>query len=475
MIRLFAIAGYFYQSAAAVVLIFAISHLLGAADYTSFSLALASSQLLSVLMFEWLQLAGLRFLAAAGPSDAARLRWSLFAAAILSAAALGAIGTGASLLSPLAPGVVALGLTVAVLQGITDLYFLTIRLSDRLGSASFLLALRATALLGGAVMGATMAGTAEATLLGIVCGHAAGLIVALIVHRTPLRPVPFRVTLADWGEFCRYGMLAAGASVIHLSVPVLLRFIVIGRLGATGAGAGFSMALDLLQRPFWVLNAAIHTVSYPDVVNDFENASRAKAAQSAGRMFEFMICATIVLLGGLIAFIPDAAGFLVPRESLDGFLTAAPMVAVFYFLHTHLQATIALVPHLEKLATRLLIVAAGQLGLVAVAAAFAVAAGLSPRGAVVCGSMATAVVTLLALGPTIRFSAFPRWSLANEALVAAALIGSMAALPGPSTTWLVGKILLAASLTLFIAWRGDFLMLARPNGSRAVTADDPAT
>src|SRR5258708_13006775 len=81
MIRLLALVSYVYQSAAAIILIFAISHVLPPADYTSFSLVLASSQLLSVLMFEWLQLAGLRFLAAAKGEDAAGLRWSLFAAA----------------------------------------------------------------------------------------------------------------------------------------------------------------------------------------------------------------------------------------------------------------------------------------------------------------------------------------------------------------------------------------------------------
>src|SRR4051812_26894623 len=149
MTRLLAIAGYFYQSAAAVILIFAISHLLAAADYTNFSLALASSQLLCVLTFEWLQLAGLRFLAAAKGNDAARLRWSLFAAGLLSAGALVAIGGGALVTSGLAPDVIVLGLSIAVLQGFTDLYFLSVRLSDRLGTASLLLALRATALLGG--------------------------------------------------------------------------------------------------------------------------------------------------------------------------------------------------------------------------------------------------------------------------------------------------------------------------------------
>jgi hypothetical protein len=58
---------------------------------------MASSQLLCVLMFEWLQLAGLRFLAAAKENEAARLRSSLFAAALMSAAALIAVGSCASL------------------------------------------------------------------------------------------------------------------------------------------------------------------------------------------------------------------------------------------------------------------------------------------------------------------------------------------------------------------------------------------
>ncbi|WP_440637782.1 hypothetical protein ACSHT2_27390 [Bradyrhizobium sp. PUT101] len=461
MTRLLAMAGYFYQSAAAIILIFAISHLLPAADYTNFSLALASSQLLCVLMFEWLQLAGLRFLAAARENEAARLRWSLFAAGLSSAGALIVVGSCASLASVLPTGIVALGLGISVLQGLTDLYFLSVRLSDRLGIASLLLALRATALLTGAAAGAASSGTAEAALLGVAAGHTLGLLAGLVAYRTPLDRPSLRTMLADWKDFSRYGMLAAGASVIHLSVPVLLRVIVIGRLGATGAGAGFSIALDLLQRPFWVLNAAIHTVSYPEVVNDFEHGTSAKSVQSARRMLEFMICTTLVLLGGLVGFIPDAARILVPRESLDGFLQTAPAIAAFYFLHTHLQATIAVVPHLEKLATRLVLVAAGQLALVVALSLVAVSAGLSPRGAVGCASLATLATILAALGPTLRFEAFPRWSLVMQALVAAILIGSLGSMPTEPAAWLTGKIMIAALATAIIAWRGDFLMLAR--------------
>lgn len=461
MTRLLAMAGYVYQSAAAVILIFAISHLLPAADYTNFSLALASSQLLCVLMFEWLQLAGLRFLAAAGDNEAARLRWSLFAAGLSSAAALVVVGSCASLASALPAGIIALGLGISVLQGLADLYFLSVRLSDRLGVASSLLALRATALLAGAAAGGVISGTAEAALLGIASGHLLGLVAGLVAYRTPLERASLQAMLADWKTFAGYGMLAAGASVIHLSLPVLLRVIIIGRLGATGAGAGFSMALDLLQRPFWVLNAAIHTVSYPDVVKDFEHGTVMKSVQSARRMFEFMICTTLVLLGGLVGFIPDAARILVPRESLDGFLATAPAVAAFYFLHTHLQATVAVVPHLEKLATRLVVVAAGQLAIVAAVALAAVWAGLSPQQAVGCAALATLATILIALGPTLRFEAFPRLSLVMQALAAAILIGSLAAMPTGPATWLTGKIVIAAIATAVIGWRGDFLLLAR--------------
>src|SRR5260370_38130710 len=111
-------------------------------------------------------------------------------------------------------------------------------------------------------------------------------------------------------------MLGGGASVIHMSVPVMIRFIVISRLGAAGAaaGAGFSMAIDLLQRPFWVLNAAIHTVSYPEAITHFEHGTDEEARKSTARLFHFMVCPTAQMLGRSTAFLPDAARISVPRS-----------------------------------------------------------------------------------------------------------------------------------------------------------------
>jgi hypothetical protein len=68
---------------------------------------------------------------------------------------------------------------------------------------------------------------------------------------------------------------------------------------------------------------------------------------------------------------------------------------------------------------------------------------------------------LVALGPTLRFEAFPRWPLVMQALVAAILIGSLGSMPTEPATWLAGKIVIAAIATAVIGWRGDFLMPAR--------------
>lgn len=456
MVRLLALGSYVYQSATAIVLIFAISHILAPADYTIFSLALASSQLLCVLMFEWLQLAGVRFLAPATGSEAARLRSSLFSAAGLSTLALVLVGGVISLFTKLSPGITAIGLALAVAQGVTDLHFMMIRVSGRLGAAAWLMIGRATLLLAGAIAGAIVFGHAMATLAGLVLGHVISLLLASLSDRSLLQWRPRRTTRADLAGFCRYGMLAAGASVLHLSVPVMIRLIVIGRLGSSAA-AGFSMALDLLQRPFTVLVSAIHTVNYPDVVVRFDRGSDRDARQTTARLFDFIICSTAIMLGGLIGFLPDVARLFVPRDILAGFLSAAPAAAAFYFLHLHLQGTLAILPHLQKSALRLVVVAACQLLAVSVCSGLASAAGIAPPGIIAAAAVATTAVMLFASGPTIRFGAVPRPYLIAAAAVAAIAIGSLSTLPSEPLIWLVGKSAFSVMAIALIAWRGDFL------------------
>lgn len=460
MTRLFALVGVVYQSAAAIMLIFLLGRILSPLAYATFSLALASSQLLSVLMFEWLQLAGVRFLAAAPEQDGARLRSSLFGAALVSALGLVAIGSvAASIATPISAGVSLAGMALAVAQGATDLQFMVIRVSHKLGVTAFLLILRATLMVGGATAGAWFYGTANAALLGILGAQIASLIVGLLLHPQSLRRVPRRALLDDWSGFARYGMLAAGASVIHLSVPVSIRFVVVSGLGeaAPAVTAGFSMAIDLLQRPFAVLVAAIHTVNYPEVVHRFEHGSTDDARAGVAHLLDFIVCATMVMLGGLLGFLPDAGYLFVPASVLPSFLQTSAAASFFYFAHCHLQSTLAIVPHLTKSAARLVVVAACQLVLVLAVAVPTQAMTGSPTYVLGSAIGATAVVIVLAAGPMIRFGAMPRWGLAAASVVAAVFIGAFSQMPSASAGWLTAKMAVAAVIVALLAWKGRFL------------------
>src|SRR5258708_37951319 len=100
----------------------------------------------------------------------------------------------------------------------------------------------------------------------------------------------------------------------------------------------------------------MHAVSYPEVVTHFEHGTGAGAKKSTARLFDFMICATAVMLGGLIGFLPAAGRIFVPRGILESFLAVAAAVSLFYFLHTPLHATLAVIPHLRESATRFVFV-----------------------------------------------------------------------------------------------------------------------
>jgi hypothetical protein len=178
-------------------------------------------------------------------------------------------------------------------------------------------------------------------------------------------------------------------------------------------------------------------------------------------MLEFILCATIVMLGGLIGLLPDAAHLFVPADLLVDFLNAAPVAAIFYFLHTHLQATLAIVPHLTKSATRLVVVAACQLLLVSAASSIGALLHISVAGQIASAALATALIILFASGPLIRFRAAPKVLLILEATVAAAAIAMLAAAPSDSLTWLAGKIVFAGLAVVLVTWRGDLLASAR--------------
>lgn len=463
MIRLIAMMSYVYQSVTAVMLIFGVSHILTAPDYTSFSLALASSQFLSVFAFEWVQLAGIRFLSSSDRGNAAIIKTSLFTVEFLSAGALLAVGTIVAVSRDLPAPTISLGLAIAILQGMTDLHFMMIRVSGQLGLAAVLMIMRASLLLLAALLGALHFGSAEGALLGMLAGQLAALVLGSVKDRSLLQWRPLQTDRSYLIAFCRYGMLAAGASVTHLSIPIVIRIVVVNSFGVTNpASAGFSMALDIMQRPYNVLVSAIHTVNYPDVVAHFDRSSQLEAKRAAARLFEFVICSTILLFGGLIGILPDLAWIVVPEHLRASFLAVEPSAATFFFLHTHLQATLAVVPHLQKAALRLVLVAFGQLICVSVFVLAIVTLALPPTMSLWGAALATSILIVCASGPTLRFGAAPDMVLTFTAIVGGATIGALVFLPSTTVLSVAAKCLLAVLIVLLVTWKGKFLSTPRP-------------
>jgi O-antigen/teichoic acid export membrane protein len=458
MTKLFVMGGYLYQSIAAIGLVFAVSHLVDSASYTVFSLVFALSQFIAVLAFEWLQIAGTRFLAGADAGEKTRLRSAVFSAFGLSAVALLAAAPVAFHFTAARPLTAALALGVAIAQSLADLLLTMLRVDNRLVPSAGLAIFRASCLVTLATLGAWLHPFAEGALAGMLLAQLCGIAAVGLYDRRLVRWNWRETHRSDLLAYCRYGMRAAAASVMHLAASVSMRFLIVGRLGPSSAdAAGFSLAFDLLQRPFSVLVAAVHMVSFPEVAAKYDRASPEEAKAATARLFEFLLCSTALLMAGMIAFTADVAWLVVPAPTLPAFLLVAPAVTFLAFVNTHLQVTGAVVIHLQKRTERLVLVALGQLLVTVPSCWLVLAQGGSAATAIGVASGATLLWGFAMAAPTIRFGAIPDLGLVAACGAAAAAVFSLGWISPDPWPLFAAKIAAAGALTFFVLWRGRFL------------------
>ena len=209
-------------------------------------------------------------------------------------------------------------------------------------------------------------------------------------------------------------------------------------------------------------------VHYPEVVAAHDRAAPPEAKAATAHLLEFILCASAVMLGGLIAFLPEAARLLVKGDWQADFVRVGTAATLFYFLHTQIQTTLALVPQLQERTARLIAVAAGQLAAVAALVAAGIVLGASPRDALLLAALGTAAVSLCAAGPTLRYGALPDGRVTGASVLGAGLIAASALHVDAGPAWLGLRIVLSAAVVGAIAWAGDFLQIRRERagGSR---------
>jgi O-antigen/teichoic acid export membrane protein len=236
------------------------------------------------------------------------------------------------------------GLAVC-LWGWTDLQVTVTRYRGELERSARMQIARAALLVLGAVAGAAL-GTAGSAFAGLT----AALVVSAMLFSL-MDPVLRRFSLrqASWPQsrkFLSYGIPAAGASTIHLLIPVALRWLLAAATGPVAFG-GAALAIDLLQRPFAVALTAFHNLIFPDVIRSYDSDALDRG-RSLGAYYENQIWIACLVAGAVIAVLPEASTLLVdPAFSYTFGLVAVPATIMFLF-RSWLQNTVSAAAHLAK-------------------------------------------------------------------------------------------------------------------------------
>jgi O-antigen/teichoic acid export membrane protein len=455
--RLVAIAGYGVQACLALGTVLVVAWLLPAPEFSRYSVIAATAQFGAILAFEWIRIGTMRFYPGADSGTAVAERKTIGGLFPLPVLVLGI--PAFALLN------YALGLTFAVLivalvvaQALSDLHMTLVRFSGQLPRFSRMQLARSLLLFAGTIAGAWQGGTAVHALTGLLGGHLLALGTNLLFDRYQDASSSGFGLAADKGKYWRYGAPAAAASVLHSSVPVGVRAMLIGLFGEAGA-AGLVLALDLFQRPLALIAVALNGVLYPDVVR--EHAMGPGKAAARHRLYVANIAALAIGSGLLIAFAAELASITVRQDLRPEFILAAPWLILFFLLRSLTQNVLSVHWHLAIRPWRLAIIGAADmvlcLGTLGLAAAYV---EVAPNMLVAALALAAALLTGLAFALQWRSrEPLPRMLLAFVAfcLPPYILIGTIAPFDGIASmaAKAAAAILLSASLGLLarVAWK----------------------
>ncbi|RRN62194.1 hypothetical protein [Caulobacter sp. 602-1] len=460
MSKLFTLAAYFYQSIAGLVLVLCVSRIVSASEYSQYSLAVATSQAMAIAAFEWVRLAATRFYPAETDAATRRKLASVWAAFVGGVALLLTITLFVGVIQR-RPIEAALIFVVALLQGGTDLQLTLARFRGQLLLFSQLQCARATLLIIGTLAGATLSGQAQGGLLGLAAAYVTTALLFGFVDTKSLKVNLAEANREDLAAFLRYGATASGASTIHLIVPLVLRWGAARVIGLTDF-AGFALAMDLMQKPFATLITALQGIVYPPVVAEHRTTPDG-SRPSLTKLYQIHIVATLLTLGGCLAFIPEFGQLFAPASFRAIFLQAAPWATILFAFHALLQNTVGVAAHLLRRANRLVINATVELFTVSAGAAGATMLFGPAPSTIFMGAAIGAAVSLMFAAPVATW--IPCRLPWRSALIAGAAVVCMTA----SATFEASSLIATVATKAVVAGIacGSAMLLANVLGVRS--------
>lgn len=442
MAKIAALGAYLYQSLLAFGLLLVVSHLLPAADYVAYSLFVAIVQFADIVCFQWIRAASTRFYP--GPDEASeKAERGVIVVELAGSAGICLLG---AFLAPLFGAPVWLGLVgalAAILQGAGELHLTMLRFRQEFRLFSWLQGARATILAAATIIGAAIRPDLAHVLAGVLAGNLIYCAIAWALSRRVL-PLAARWQSDIAKRNLVYGGISAGAGVATLLVPLGLKSILLGSLGA--AAAGPMLALDLLQRPFIMVTSSLQAIRFPELVALFDRKGDPQAIQAElGRYYALLVGLSLIGAAGIIAVLGLATELVIPAGLREAFLRTAPFVMLMAMLRALIQTVLPTPAHLQRRLPIILGLAVLDCVLTCAGAFAGAILSSGADTAIAAGAAAGAAVATVIGVLMLRWRSFAMpWQpvmLPAAALVLAWLI----------SRWLAGDPLMAAGLAAAVA------------------------
>jgi O-antigen/teichoic acid export membrane protein len=429
MAKLAALVSYAYQALLAFGSLLIIARVLGAAEYSIYSIFIATTQLAAIGSFEWIRFACSRFYPGVDQDAERAQRGTMFREFLLSLGVCAAIIFLAAVVGVLSLQLAILGLLVIVLQGWTDLHLTMLRFRDEMAAFSWLQGLRATSVALGAVVGALALNSAVGAMYGITVGYICVTLLAFAnARREPRLPGIWNTSVARM--HLQYGSASAVASVIGLTAPLGLRFVLQGAFGV--AAAGPLLAIDLCQRPFVLVLSAVQGIQYPALVRAYDG-KEASFGATCGSYYALLVTLALLAGGAVAAILPLLANWMVPTDMQAAFMGTSAALLVVFLLRAITQNVFTTPAHLTRDLKAITVLAAADAALL-IGPAAVVAFWANGAMEIVCLAGAMGSATYAALGfSTLRRLPCRPWI--RPAAVAAVAV--LACLVVSSWTWTV--------------------------------------
>src|SRR2546421_17187 len=305
------------------------SRLLEPADYGRYALVMASVGVLNALLFQWLRLSLVRYLAAYR-DDPAKLKSTLLTATLGLILALGMVA-GIACLLPIARewrGVIAACWVLLAIQAMFELCCEYARSMIRPWQYMVLQVVRSSCAVG---LGAGL------MLLhwgwwGPLAGLAVGMTISTVfAYGRDWRDVRLALDSATLRKICSYGIPLSLTVALTVVISSSDRFLIAGFMGEDAAGL-YSVAVDFTSQTLTLLMIVINMAMFPIAVRAFEHHGREAAQEQMGSNAALLMAVGLPCVIGMSVLAPGISHLFLGKSFRAAATQIIPLVALGTFV-----------------------------------------------------------------------------------------------------------------------------------------------